>query len=275
MAKRNIIRIDEEKCNGCGQCIPDCPEGALQVIDGKARLISDLFCDGLGACIGSCPQGAISVEEREAVPYDERKVMANIVKQGRNVIKAHLEHLKAHKESKLLAQAMEYLAENKIDVSFEEKTACGCPGSKTIDLRGKADKGAETAGDVRSQLKQWPLQLALISPQAPYYQKADLLLAADCTAYALGDFHGTYLKGKALAVACPKLDQRQDMYVEKIKVLIDEAGINTLTVLVMQVPCCSGLLRIAQTAVSQAKRKVPLKSIVVGLQGEILKEKWL
>lgn len=275
MSKRNIISIDEEKCSGCGQCIPDCPEGALQVIDGKARLISDLFCDGLGACLGSCPQGAISIEEREAEPYDERKVMANIVKQGKNVIRAHLEHLKAHQESKLLAQAVGYLAENKIDVPFEEKTACGCPGAKTIDLRGKADAGAGTSGNVSSQLRQWPLQLALISPQAPYYQKADLLLAADCTAYALGDFHSRYLKGKALAVACPKLDQRQDMYIDKIKALIDEAGINTLTVIVMQVPCCSGLLRLAQTALSQAKRKVPLKSIVAGLDGEILGEQWL
>jgi MinD superfamily P-loop ATPase len=139
--KRKIIKIDEEKCNGCGLCIPNCPEGALQVIDGKVRLVSDLYCDGLGACIGHCPQGAITIEEREAEKYNERKVMENIVRQGINVIKAHLIHLKEHKQDAYLSEAMDYLKERKIEISPEEiasaKQPSGCPGTQIIDFRGK------------------------------------------------------------------------------------------------------------------------------------------
>ncbi len=284
MAKRKIIKIDEEKCNGCGLCIPNCPEGALQVIDGKVHLISDLFCDGLGACIGHCPQGAITIEEREAEKYEERKVMANIVKKGRNVIKAHLEHLKDHKQTEFLNEAVEYLKEKGIKnplLDTKEKDShsahsfSGCPGARMVDFK-KESESEETASGVKikSQLRQWPIQLHLISPQAPYYQDADVLLAADCTAYALGNFHQDFLKGKSIAIACPKLDEGQDIYAEKIKSLIDDAKINTLTVLIMQVPCCAGLLNLAQEAASHAKRKVPIKYIVVSLQGEILKEEW-
>jgi NAD-dependent dihydropyrimidine dehydrogenase PreA subunit len=228
MAKRNIITIDQDACTGCGLCIPNCPEGAIQIIDGKARLVSDLTCDGLGACLGHCPEGAISVIEREAEAYDERKVMANIVTQGANTIRAHL-------------------------------------------------TAAETmAGTRPSALTHWPVQMHLVSPNAPHYKGADVLLAADCVAYSLGDFHKDYLKGKALAIACPnKLDEGQEVYVAKIKALIDEAKINTLTVMIMQVPCCGGLLQLARTAVGQAGRKIPVKAVVVSLQGEILKEEWV
>lgn len=151
----------------------------------------------------------------------------------------------------------------------------GCPGSKMFDFSNKDDGKNESSGvKVKSQLKQWPIQLHLVSPTAPYYEKKDVLLVADCVAYALGNFHADYLKGKSIAIACPKLDEGQDIYLEKIKSWFEDAKINTLTVLIMQVPCCMGLLSLAKKALEQSKRKVPLKSIVVGLQGEILSEEW-
>ncbi|MCL5773690.1 MAG: 4Fe-4S binding protein [Firmicutes bacterium] len=282
--KREIIKIDEEKCNGCGLCIPNCPEGALQVIDGKVRLISDLFCDGLGACIGFCPQGAINIEKREAGVYDERKVMENIVRQGANVIKQHLEHLNDHNQTKYLNEARDYLKEKNITVSFEEKTQevnlmhesgfSGCPGSRMMDFSKESGDSAGENARVESQLRQWPIQLHLISPTAPYYEGKDVLLAADCTAYALGNFHQDYLKGRSIAIACPKLDEGQEYYVEKIKSWFEDAKINTLTILMMQVPCCMGLLNIANEALQASSRKVPIKYIVVSLKGEILEEKW-
>ncbi len=151
----------------------------------------------------------------------------------------------------------------------------GCPGSKMFDFRDKETQEETTTTKVKSQLQQWPIQLHLISPEAPYYQGADVLLVADCVAYALGNFHTDYLKGKSIAIACPKLDEGQDIYVEKIKSWLEDAKINTLTVLIMQVPCCMGLLNLAKQAVQSSKRKVPIKSIVVSLQGEILSEDWV
>lgn len=282
--KRNIIKIDENKCTGCGLCIPNCPEGAIQLIDRKARLISDLFCDGLGACLGHCPEGAITIEEREAEPYDEARVMVNIVKAGPNTITAHLEHLRDHNQQEYLDQAIRYLTEHGLDNPLVKAAPhashghghAGCPGSRTQAFGPKAVTAQkESAGDVPSQLTHWPVQLHLISPMAPHFKGCDLLLAADCTAFALGGFHGQYLKGKALAIACPKLDTEQDIYVQKIRALIDEARINTLTVMIMQVPCCGGLLHLAKQAAGQAQRKVPIKCVVVGLQGDILKEEWV
>jgi ferredoxin len=284
--KRKIIKIDADKCTGCGLCIPNCPEGAIQMIDGKARLISDLFCDGLGACLGHCPEGAITIEEREAAAYDEPQVMENIIKAGPNTIKAHLEHLRDHGQKEFLGQAIDVLNQKGLPNPLASAVAAtgqgqhghgggGCPGSRTMSFAKKQEEGTADAVKRPSQLGQWPVQLHLISPHAPHFQGADMLLAADCTAFAVGDFHKDYLKGKVLAIACPKLDHDQEEYVEKIRVLIDEAKINTLTVMIMQVPCCSGLLRIAQTAAKQASRKVPVKCLVVGLQGDILKEEWV
>lgn len=293
MAKRNIIEIDEKKCNGCGLCIPNCPEGAIQVIDGKARLISDLLCDGLGACLGHCPQGAISIIEREAQMYDERKVMAHMVKQGANVIKAHLEHLRGHQQMEYLAQAVAYLDEKGIEnpmktghhnrgkaaahaPAAQAHHAGGCPGAKMFDFRpAEAEKEGKATTKAKSQLKQWPVQMHLVSPTAPYFQGADVVLAADCTAYALGSFHNDYLKGKALGIACPKLDEDQETYVQKLKAWFEDAKINTLTVLIMEVPCCRGLLGLAQQALAESKRKVPIKYAIVSLRGEILEEQWL
>jgi hypothetical protein len=151
----------------------------------------------------------------------------------------------------------------------------GCPGSKMFDFRDQETQEETSTTKVKSQLQQWPIQLHLISPEAPYYQGADVLLVADCVAYSLGNFHTDYLKGKSIAIACPKLDEGQDIYVEKIKSWLEDAKINTLTVLIMQVPCCMGLLNLAKQAVQSSKRKVPIKSIVVSLQGEILSEDWV
>jgi ferredoxin len=281
MAKRKIVKIDQEKCTGCGLCIPACPEGALQIIDGKARLVSDLFCDGLGACLGPCPEGAISIEEREAEPYDESKIMKNIIKQGKNTIKAHLKHLQDHNQTEFLQQAIAFLKKRNMEVPIlEEERIDGykeiktCPGIVTQNIT-KAENQSNEGEKQKSFLTHWPIQLHLISPTAPHYKKTDVLLCADCVAYTAGDFHKEYLQGKTLAIACPKLDQGREIYLEKIQSWIDDAMINTLTVLIMQVPCCKGLLLLAKEAVSKAKRKIPLKVIMIDIKGEILTEEWI
>jgi len=284
MTKRKIIKIDEEKCNGCGVCIPNCPEGAIQIIDNKARLISDIFCDGLGACIGNCPQDAISTIEREAEPYDEKKTMReNIIKTGKNTIIAHLKHLKDHGETKYFNEAMTVLQEEGIDIDLDKeetcgkegKLPCGCPGSKVMDFSDECHSDGNESGKRISQLRQWPVQLTLVPPNAPFFQGKDVILAADCVGYALADFHKDYLKDKSISIACPKLDSNIEMYVEKLTSLIDDTKINTLTVMTMEVPCCSGLLGIAESAVEKSSRKIPIKSIVVSVKGKILKEEWI
>ncbi|HUT65195.1 MAG TPA: 4Fe-4S binding protein [Spirochaetota bacterium] len=277
--KREIIRIDEDKCTGCGLCIPNCPEGAIQVIDGKARLVSDLFCDGLGACLGHCPEGAITIEKREAEAYDESLVMENVVKQGENTVQAHLLHLKDHGEEEYLKQAMKFLKERDIDITIEQEpaSACGggCPESRELDFdREKTDAGNERTASP-SRLGHWPVQLHLVSPMAPFFREKDVLLAADCVAYAVGGFHERFLAGKSVAIACPKLDSGKEIYLEKIRALFDHAKINTLTVITMEVPCCSGLLRLTEEALGSAQRRVPLKHIVISVKGEVLKQEWL
>ena len=270
--KRKIIHIDDRLCNGCGQCIPNCPEGALQMIDGKARLISDLFCDGLGACIGECPVGAITIEEREAEAYDERRVMENIITQGEAVVRAHLEHLREHGEQELLGQAVAVLAEKGIDVELPEVQPSsqshhgGCPGAQVREFR---------APESPSQLRQWPVQLHLIPPSAPYFRDADVLLAADCVAYAHGDFHSKFLPGRRLAIACPKLDTNQEIYLDKLKAMIDFTGIRSLTVLTMEVPCCRGLLQLARRAAAESERKIPVHWLEISVQGEVLQQEVL
>ena len=277
--KRDIIVIDEEKCTGCGVCIPSCKEGALQIIDGKARLISDLYCDGLGACVGHCPFDAMKIEQREAEAYDERKVMIeNIIPAGENTIKAHLQHLMDHNGMKWYEEAVVVLEEMRIENPIKKEKievkhqGSGCPGSKAMAFEKEESKESIGVGDTRSQLRQWPVQLHLLSPHAPYFENADLLLAADCVAFAMGNFHSGYLKNKTLAIACPKLDSSQESYIEKLVAMIDESKINTITCMIMEVPCCSSLLRLAKEAVNRANRNVPIKAITVGLQGEIIQE---
>ncbi|MEE9150599.1 MAG: 4Fe-4S binding protein [Thermoplasmata archaeon] len=280
MVKREIIKIDEDTCTGCGDCIPNCPEGALQIIDDKARIISDLFCDGLGACIGHCPVDAISIEEREAEKYDERKVMENVVKQGENVIKAHLEHLKDHGQTEYFNQAVEYLKENNIDNPLEvehahhaqekETMACGCPGSAVMDLREEKEIGEEgkPAARAETQLKQWPVQIMLVPPSAPYFKNADLLIAADCVPFAYPNFHEDFLKGKILLVGCPKLDDAE-FYKEKITSIFKENDIKSVTVAHMEVPCCFGLINIVKSAIEGSGKNIPFIETTIGVKGDI------
>ena len=274
--ERQIIRIDEERCDGCGLCVQGCPEGALQLIDGKARLVSEITCDGLGACIGDCPQGAITVETREAAPYDERATVDNILPLGANTLKAHLKHLHEHGQTTYLNQAIAYLQELNVSIPPYKEPSMhhACPGSAPRDVSRPAADPVDRDG-LQSQLTQWPVQLHLISPMNPVFQGADLLLAADCCAFSLPDFNQRWLPGKKLAIACPKLDRDQEIYMDKLVALIAEAQINTLTVMIMEVPCCGGLLRMAQAAVERAGRKVPIKVIVVGVQGDVKQEAWV
>lgn len=277
--KRKIIKIDEEKCNGCGNCVPVCAEGALQIIDGKARLISDLFCDGLGACLGHCPEGAMIIEEREAEPYDEMKVMNYIVAGGPNVIKAHLEHLKDHNELGYLRQAYQYLKEHNIIVDDSKPAhnhhhhhGGGCPGSKARAIAHEVEESGVAVHSSPSQLRQWPIQMHLISPRVSFFRNSNLLLAADCVSFAMGNFHNDYLKGRTLAIACPKLDQNMQVYVDKLVGLIDEAQINSITVMIMEVPCCGGLVKLVQQALQMSQRDVPVNVLVVSLEGKIIQE---
>jgi ferredoxin len=277
--KRTIIKIDEDRCNGCGACVTGCHEGALQLIDGKAVMVSELYCDGLGACIGECPVGAIALEEREAEPYSEEAVMERISAKGESVILAHLNHLKEHGETELLRQGLEYLEKNNIRVDFHledtaKPLACGCPGSMMREI-----KQSEMPPEIKtphhhqpSELRQFPVQLRLLNPHAGFLKGADLLLAADCTAFANGEFHSRFLKGKILAIACPKLDSDPQSYIAKLAEMIDVAQLQTLTALIMEVPCCSGLVRIAQMACRQAQRDIPLKVITFAVNGEIINE---
>jgi NAD-dependent dihydropyrimidine dehydrogenase PreA subunit len=301
---REVVKINEELCDGCGLCIPGCHEGALQIIDGKARLISDLMCDGLGACLGYCPQGAITIEKREAEPYNETRVMEGMAEKGKNTVIAHLNHLKEHNETAYLREGVKYLLDHEVGITFKVQEVIdeihgdqpkvrshinlgmhpvsehhhgggGCPGSRAVSFEPKTTIGSAAGIEQTGELRHWPVQLHLVNPAAPYYRNADVVIAADCSAFAVGDFHARYLKGKSLAIACPKLDSGLEVYVEKFKRMIDEAQVNTLTVIIMEVPCCSGLLQMVMNAVQAARRKVPVKAIKVSVQGEVMSETWV
>jgi ferredoxin len=253
LVTRKIIKIDEDLCTGCGNCVVDCAEGALKVIDGKARVVNEVFCDGLGACIGSCNVGALKIIEREALEFDEEEV------------EKHLEGMKKN----------EQVDTGEVERIFSEQShQCGCPSTQTMTFSAPVVQD-EVSEKIQSTLRQWPIQMHLINPQAPYYQGADVLIAADCVAYSYGDFHRDFMKEKSIAIACPKLDQGRESYIEKIRSLIDDAKINTLTVVMMEVPCCGGLLGMTQQAVDRAIRKVPIKRVVIGIKGGILSEEWI
>lgn len=279
--KRSIITIDEEKCDGCGLCITGCPEGALQMVDGKAKLVREDYCDGLGACIGECPRGAIHVEERESVPYDEYSVMENIAAKGDDAIRSHLLHLEEHGEEELLAEAERYLNEHEISVAREPRPSLsvmhqhggGCPGSMTRTVpREPAISATVTVGEAeiqaQSRLRQWPVQLKLLNPSAPYFNNCHLLIAADCVPFASGNFHEKYLNGKVVAMFCPKLDSGLDEYVKKLTAVFSGNTVHSVTVLTMEVPCCMGTVKIAQEALKRSGKNIPLESVTVGINGE-------
>lgn len=294
--QRDIIKIDEERCNGCGLCVPNCHEGALQVIDGKVRLVSELMCDGLGACIGHCPEGAITIEKREAEPYDEIIVISDMVKKGSNTVIAHLRHLKDHHEYGYLEEGTTWLELHRDELSFNVEEVLdavngkvkqiqaeaashshhggSCPGSRER-VMAPAPAFAPVQGEIPSQLTHWPVQMHLVNPNSPAYRGADLLLAADCVAFSLGSFHNGFLKGKALAIACPKLDHGTETYVDKLTAMIDTAKVNTITVMMMEVPCCGGLVQMVRAAMSRASRKVPVKAVMVSIDGKILSDEWI
>jgi Pyruvate/2-oxoacid:ferredoxin oxidoreductase delta subunit len=249
MPTRKIAQIDETKCNGCGLCVHSCAEGAIQIIDGKARLVSDVYCDGLGACLGECPQDAIAIIERDAAAFDE-------------------------------AAAHRHVAQLRQPQAAVGAPRGGCPGSRVQDLRlnvlpasapsTSPRHGAEKA-PAPSALTNWPIQLRLVPPGAPFLQGADVLLVSDCVPFALADFHERYLQGRPVLIACPKLDDTQ-RYVEKLVAMFQLASIRSLTVVHMEVPCCLGLMRIAEAARQASGVDVPLNEIVISTRGNVLRE---
>jgi Pyruvate/2-oxoacid:ferredoxin oxidoreductase delta subunit len=236
---RKIIEIDENLCDGCGECVPSCAEGALQIVDGKARLVGEIYCDGLGACLGECPTGALRMVEREAEPFDEQAVE---------------ELLEAQKEAAQTPPPM----------------ACGCPSSQAMSLEpapAPAPAGETAGAPVQSRLGHWPIKLQLLNPQAPFLKGAELVLLADCAAAAVPDLHSRYLAGKAVALACPKLDDAQ-AHADKLAQVLEGARPASLSVVHMEVPCCRGLEWIAAKALEQTGLDLPVRSVVVGRQGE-------
>lgn len=257
MAVRNIIRIDEDKCNGCGQCILDCAEGALALVDGKAKLVRDSYCDGLGACLSGCPTGALTIEQREADAFDEAAVAAMMGGHAAHAVPAHAVPAMAAASGGCPSQA------------FAHGGGGGCPGSMSRQLAPAKTPQAPAAGEIPSELTHWPIQLHLINPGAPQFQGADLMIAADCTAFALGGFHGELLAGKALAIACPKLDDSMG-YLEKLAMLFAGARPVRVTVARMEVPCCGGLVRMVLEARAMAKSEIPVEEVVIGVSGGVI-----
>lgn len=267
--KRTIIKIDETKCDGCGLCANGCPEGALKIVEGKARLVGELYCDGLGACIGTCPQGAISVQQREAVAYDERKTMENIVKQGPAVIKAHLQHLRQHDQNDYLGIALEVIKEKNIYLPDDgQKLPCGCPSTAQKVFK-RSQQEQDQTGQIQPEIINWPVQLRLINPNAGFFDNADLLIASDCVPFAYPDFHRKLLKGKVLLILCPKLDQGSDGYIEKLTEIFKNKTINTITVARMEVPCCFGSVKLVEEAIIKSAKNIKIKEVVIGVDGTL------
>jgi len=234
---RKIVTIDEEKCTGCGVCIPSCAEGALQIVDGKARLISEKFCDGLGACLGECPEGAITIEERVAEEFDEE------------LVKEHLAHAQ----------------------QTDEDLACGCSSATVTRFaeRTGTDGGTETRAPRQSLLGHWPVQLTLVPARAPFLQGTDLVLAAHCVPFAYAGFHEDFLRDHSLLIACPKLDDFQ-AHLKKLTDVLTQSDVKSLTVVHMEVPCCSGLVHMARQAIQASGKHIPLREVTIGVRGEVL-----
>jgi len=237
MVMRNIVKIDEEKCNGCGDCVNACAEGAIKVVDGKAKLVSEIYCDGLGACLGHCPQDAITVERREANEFDEEATK-------------------------------DYLAKKESPSPPQSRFVC--PGTMVQNLRDRPEPAAGSGAAAPSQLGQWPVQLKLVSPQAPYFANSDLVLVADCVPFAMGDFHDRFLKNRSIAIGCPKLDDSR-FYIDKLAEIIKMNELNSLTVIHMEVPCCSGLTYIAKEAIAGSGAELSFEDVTIDLQGNVAK----
>jgi ferredoxin len=237
---RKIVRIDEDKCDGCGICVPDCAEGAIKVIDGKAKLLAENLCDGLGACLGVCPQDAITVEERPADEFDEAAV-----------------------------------EEARATVSESEPTPCGCPGAMARTFSSEAPEVAPSAkkDSAKSQLSHWPVQLTLVPPSGAMWNDADVLISADCVAFAMPDFHERLLAGRAVVIACPKLDD-VGPYIDKLTRIFADNSIRSVSVAHMEVPCCTGIVMAARAAMDASGRTdIPFTDITVGIDGTVKSEK--
>ena len=232
-AVRKIVKINDEKCDGCGLCAKACAEGAIQMIDGKAKLVNESHCDGLGACIGECPQGAITLEEKRAEPYDDKAAHYH---------KAHKKHM--------------------------ESTKCSCPSMQIAQFDRKTTDAADRCEHSSSMLGHWPVQLALVPPDAPFLKGAELLLVSDCVPFAYADFHRNFLSGKSVLVACPKLDDAQ-AHLDKLALILRRSTIKSITVVRMEVPCCSGLTAIARQALELSRKDIPLKEVIIGIRGDI------
>ena len=240
---RKIIEIDEERCDGCGECVPACAEGAIQVIDGKARLLAEKYCDGLGACLGECPTGALSVIDREVEEFDEEAVE---------------EHLRSR---------------DRIEQPAEATLPCGCPSAQVrsfvAQLAPQEQSEPVSQPGAVSALSHWPIQIRLVPPTAPFLKGANLLVAADCTAFAYPNFHQDFLKGKVVMVGCPKFDEVQ-AYIDKFAEIFSTADIKSITVVVIEVPCCQGLPIIVEKAMEIAGSKIPMEKVVISARGEVL-----
>lgn len=253
--KRQIIHIDEDKCDGCGLCMPGCPEGALQIVAGKARLVRASYCDGLGACLGRCPNGALSVEMQEVAAYDEAAVIAHLQETAPASLGEHLAHLQAHAPELLLPT---YRSD---DFGQAPAQPTACP-SVQIHFREPAAAPAAPAPRLASELRQWPVQLRLLPVRAPFFQDADLTLIADCVPFAHPDLHADFIRGSAIAVGCPKLDDAA-AYVEKVAQILQANTVRSLRVVYMEVPCCRGLVWIAEQALQRSGRDIPFETLMV------------
>ena len=270
MALRNIVKIDEEKCIGCGLCVSACAEGAIQMIDGKAKLVSEIYCDGLGACLNCCPTDAITIEQRNAAEFDEEATKQYLEELARNKA-AHEKQTPGGTNRRMGDSAGNAFAHGSPTAkqSLTVPPGGGCPGMKMMNFAAAPKTDTAASGDVSSQLGQWPVQLKLVSPMAPYFAGADVMLVADCVPFAMGDFHSKLLKGKAIAVACPKLDDT-GAYAQKIADIITTGKPKLLTVVHMEVPCCTGLLRIAEKAIALAESDLTINDITISLRGEVM-----
>lgn len=252
---RDIIRIDEDKCDGCGACVLACAEGAIQIIDGKARLISDVYCDGLGACLGECPQGALTIEKRESEEFDEHLVE---------------EHLAVMKKDNLpcgCPGSSVQQFEKAPELASLDPLPCGCPSTSVQQFEGRQE--AQVSAWQESALAHWPVQLTLVPPNAPFLQGSDLLLAAHCGPFAYGNFHQDFIKNHAVVCACPKLDDAQ-AHREKLTELLRQSDIRSLTIVRMEVPCCGGLTYLANEAIAASGKDIPIHEVTVGVRGGLL-----
>ncbi|NLY76160.1 MAG: 4Fe-4S binding protein [Firmicutes bacterium] len=236
--KRKIVKIDEAKCNGCGLCIDACHEGALQLVNGKAKLVSESYCDGLGNCLPECPTGAITIEEREAAPFDEQAVQKHIAAKNQQA---------------------------------ESSLACGCPGAAARSIaKEKVEEPQTERVDMKSELRQWPCQIKLVPVNAPYFDNAHLLIAADCTAYAYAGIHRDFMRNKITLIGCPKLDDVD--YTEKLSEILKRHEIKSVTVLRMEVPCCGGIVNAVKNALINSGKMVPWNVVTIGVDGKIIEE---